>query len=103
MEPKDLIDHTVSTMRASMSIELGKLAQGQTEGTVTSEIINIVDRVLQKTSDELKDALNSGYLDGQNERDSWWDSCDPNGFNGVFRGGMPDGQLLPRIRRDGSR
>ncbi len=62
------------------------------------EVVNIVDWVLREVSDELKDAL-----DKQTEQDSWWGGYGSEGFVEVFRGGMPEGELLPRVRKDGPR
>ncbi len=73
------------------------MAQGQTQENMTSEeVIAVVDWVLRRTSDELKDALGNGYPDGRSERDSWWDGYGSEGFTEVFRGGMPEDGLLPR-------
>ncbi len=62
------------------------------------DVINIVDWVLREASDSLKDAL-----EGQAEQNSWWGGYGSEGFVEVFRGGMPEGELLPRVRKDGPR
>ncbi len=97
MEPADIIDQTIAAIRASTIDEIRTMANGNSQETMTpEEVVNIVDWVLREVSDELKGALNSGYLDGQNERDSWWDGYDSEGFKEVFRGGMVGDRLLPR-------
>ncbi len=72
MEPADLIDQTIAAIRASTIDEIRTMANGHSQETMTSEeVITIVGWVLREVSDELKGALNSGYLDGRNEQDSW--------------------------------
>ncbi len=67
MEPEDLIDHTIALVRASAIIELRMMAQGPPwENMASEEVVTVVGWVLRRTSDELEDALTSGYLDGQN-------------------------------------
>ncbi len=97
MEPEDFIDQTITRIRASTIDETMTMAKVNSQETMTpEEVITIVDWVLREVSDALKDALNSGYLDGRNERDSWWDGYDSEGFTEVFRGGMVEDRLLPR-------
>ncbi len=97
MEPADFIDHTIAAIRASTIDEIRTMTKGNSQETMTpEEVVTIVDWVLREASDELKDALNSGYLDGQTEQDSWWDGYDSEGFTEVFRGGMVGDRLLPR-------
>ncbi len=104
MGTDDLIDQTIERIRASAIAELTTTANGNSQEIMTSEeVIKIVDWVLRDASDSVKEALNSGHLDGQNERDSWWDGYGSEGFVEVFRGGMPEGELLPRVRKDGPR
>jgi hypothetical protein len=99
MEPKDLIDHTIAAIRASTIDEIRTMANGHTQKTMTpEEVVNIVDWVLREVSDELK-----GALDKQTEQDSWWGGYGSEGFVEVFRGGMPEGELLPRVPKDGPR
>ncbi len=101
MGTDDLIDQTITTIRASAIAKLRVMAQGQSQETMTpQEVVNILDWVLKEASDSLKDALGNGDLHGQN---SWWDGYVSNGFVEVFRGGMPEGELLPRVRKDGPR
>jgi hypothetical protein len=97
MDTGHLVDQTIERIRSSAIAELRTIANGNSQETMTSE--EIVDWVLRRTSDELKEALN-GYLDGQNEQDSWWDGYDSVEFTEVFRGGMPEDGLLPRYKKD---
>ncbi len=104
MESADFIDQTIARIRASAIAELRTMANEQPQKNMTSEeIVLIVNWVLREASDSLKDALGSAYLDGQSEQDSWWDGYGSEGFVEVFRGGMPEGELLPRVRKDGPR
>jgi hypothetical protein len=97
MKPADIIDQTIAAMQASTIDDIRTMAQRHSQENMTpEEVVNIVDWVLREVSDELKDALNSGYLDGRNERDSWWDGYDSEGFTEVFRGGIVEDRLLPR-------
>ncbi len=97
MEPADIIDQTIAAIRASTIDEIRTMTKGNSQETMTpEEVVNIVDWVLREVSDELKGALNSEYLDGQTEQDSWWDGYDSEGFTEVFRGGMVEDRLLPR-------
>ncbi len=104
MGTDDLIDQTIARIRASAIAELRTRANGHPQESMAKEdVIYIVNWVLGEASDALKDAFNSGHLDGQTEHDSWWDGYGSEGFVEVFRGGMPEGELLPRVRKDGPR
>ncbi len=98
MEPADFIDQTITRIRASTIDEIRTMANRNSQENMTpEEVVTIVDWVLREVSDSLKDALNSEYLDGQTEQDSWWDGYDSEeGFTEVFRGGMVGDRLLPR-------
>ncbi len=104
MGTDNLIDQTIERIRAFTIAELRTRANGHPQESMAKEdVIYIVNWVLGEASDALKDALGNGHLDGQTEHDSWWGSYDSEGFVEVFRGGMPEGELLPRVRKDGSR
>ncbi len=98
------IDQAIARIRASAIAELRTRANGHPQESMAEEdVIYIVNWVLGEASDALQDALGNGYLDGQTEHDSWWGSCGSERFVEVFRGGMPEGELLPRVRKDGPR
>ncbi len=104
MEPGDLIDQTIATIRASAIAELRVISNGYPQESMTSEeVIAIVNWVLGEATDSLKDTLNNQYPDGQTEQDGWWDGYGSDGFVEVFRGGMPEGELLPRVSKEGPR
>ncbi len=104
MEPADFIDQAIARIRASAIAELRTMANGHPQKNMTpQEVVNVVDWVLREVSDSLKDALGNAYLNGQTEQNSWWDGYGSDEFVEVFRGGMPEGELLPRIRKDGPR
>ena len=102
MEPRDIIDQTIATVRASTIAELRMMANGRPQGTVTlEEVTDIVDWVLQEASDALKAALDNGGLDEQPQPDRWWDNPYEDGPTEYFRGGITKDYPLPRVRKNG--
>ncbi len=98
MEPEDLVEQTIATVRDSTIKELRMMSYRHPQETMTSEeIIKIVDWVLWEASDALKNAFN-GYPDEQ--QGEWWNGYGTPGHES-FQGGITPDYPLPRVRKDG--
>jgi hypothetical protein len=97
MEPEHIVEQTIAMIRVSTIDELRMMALEQSQETMTSsEVIEIVEWVLQEVSDALKNAV-TGYLDQQGD---WWNGYGTTGRE-FFRGSLTEDYPLPRHQKDG--
>jgi len=98
--PSDQIgsSSTIGTFDTRLSAQaLRMMALEQSQETMTSsEVIEIVEWVLQEVSDALKNAV-TGYLDQQGD---WWNGYGTTGRE-FFRGSLTEDYPLPRHQKDG--